>query len=101
MMLSFENLSTRAPSPLADTLTAALLLALSDLLPAPHNFAGRAGAKVAVKDAISLIRLCLRKMPAKVDVLLIDSASWLTFTFPRHLTANLAGKTKIPTVEKA
>lgn len=56
MTLSFENLSTLLPSPFADTLTAALLLGFSDLLPAPDNLAGRAGAKVVVNDAIVQIR---------------------------------------------
>ena len=65
MTLSLENLSTRLPSPLADTLTAALLLGLSDLLPAPDNLAGRAGAKLAVNDAILLIRYMSAQCAAK------------------------------------
>ncbi len=51
MTLSFENLSTREPSPFADTLTAALL-AFCDLLAVPVNLAGRAGANVAAKEVI-------------------------------------------------
>jgi hypothetical protein len=46
-----ENLSTRLPSPLADTCTAALL-ALAGLVAGPASLQGRLGTKVDVKAAI-------------------------------------------------
>ena len=46
-----ENLSTREPSPFADTCTAALL-ALAGLVAGPVSLPGRLGAKLDVKAAI-------------------------------------------------
>lgn len=84
MTLSFENLSTREPSPFADTLTAALL-AFCDLLTVPVNLAGRAGANVAAKEAILRVWYVSAQDAGKVPVLLIGIASWLSVAFPRHL----------------
>ena len=101
MTLSLENLSTRLPSPFAETLTAALLLGFSDLLLAPVNLAGRAGAKVAVNDAIFADPMCLRKMLQKAIVLLIDSASWLSVDVSPSPHCKSGGKSQISTGGKS
>lgn len=51
------DLSTREPSPFAETRTTPLLLGFCGLLATPANLLGSAGAKVAVKAAILGIKL--------------------------------------------